>query len=258
MEDFIKPIVEFLIKDYPALILTLGVLYIILLFLKELKIIFVNKDGEKESLFVKIKNYLISLLKKRKLKIVNPEHIVYTDEMRKERKDKLEIHNFFQQVNNMKNSIPSMNFGSIRKNEIFRDVIMIYVETISNDVLNIIKNNNFDELKTNEMNKLFSDGITTCTNHIYSNMRTRLGEPLYNKLIEDPVKGFRAKNAIFRDVFINGVLYMSNQHMSVYNYDNYERATEILTSMYISLQVIVKNFEQVFKDYNGELDQYLK
>jgi hypothetical protein len=71
------------------------------------------------------------------------------------------------------------------------------------------------------------------------------------------VKGFKAKNSIFREIFINGVLYMSVQHMSVYNYNNYERATEIFTSMYISLQTIVKNFEQVFKEFNGELNKYL-
>lgn len=157
----------------------------------------------------------------------------------------------------MKTNIPTIEFGSQKKNVVLRDVILIYVETIEEHTSEFIKTHRIDELNTQQLNDLLIKEIVKVNFEIYSKMRIRLGELLYLKIIEDPVKGFRVRNAIFKEIFVNGVLLMSSQSMSVYQYDNYKRASEILTSMYISLQVIVRNFEKVFKDYNGELDQYL-
>lgn len=260
MDEIFKIFSEWLIRTYPTMLYTVGSIIVLLYIIKEFKITFIDKGSEKTSLGYKIKHFFIFWMKdeQKTIEIEEKQHVILTDDERKKFIIKLENHNFFQQVNLIKsNVIPSMNFGDIRKNQVLRDVIKIYVETIEEGSLFIIRNYKIDLMSNNELNDILSKEIEKITTNIYSKLRNRLGNDLYDKIIEDPKKGFKVKNSIFREIFINGVLYMSVQHMSVYNYNNYERATEIFTSMYISLQTIVKNFELVFKEFNGELNKYL-
>jgi hypothetical protein len=260
MDEIFKIFGEWLLRTYPVMLYTIGGIIVFLYIIKEFKVTFIDKGGEKTSLGYKIKHFFLFWLKAEQKTLMTEEkkHIVLSDEERKKLITRLENHNFFQQVNLIKNNvIPSMNFGDIRKNQVLKDVIKIYVESIEEGSLFIIRNYKLDLLSNNELNEILSKEIEKISTNIYSKLRNRLGDILYNKIIEDPVKGFKAKNSIFREIFVSGVLYMSVQHMSVYNYNNYERATEIFTSMYISLQTIVKNFEQVFKEFNGELNKYL-
>lgn len=223
---------------------------------REIKEIFFDKDSEGESFGVQLKYVIFPWIRKRKKKIKTPESVEYTDEERNEVISNLLIHNFFQIVSSMKNNIPNMEFGHLKKSQVLRDVIRIYIETIEKHTMDLIKKNKLDELSTLQLNQLLMDEIGVIDFEIYSKMRNRLGDELYFKLIEDPVKGFKVRNSIFKEIFVNGVLLMSSQSMSMYGYDNYKRASEILTSMYISLQTIVRTFEKVFRDYNGELDKY--
>jgi len=259
IEEFFWAALNWLYLNFPKLFLSFGGIAFILYIIKEIKEIFVDRGVEEESFGIKIKYFFFFWLKKsKKFKHPDPHNIIYDDEDRKNAISTLKKHNFFQEINLIKNNkIISMNFGSKRKNEILKDVIWIYVDVIGENVLNIIKNYQLDKMKTDEINDLFSKEINNTSIQIYSKIRTKIGDDLYNMIIEDPNKGFKVENSIFREIFINGVLNMSVQHMSVYGYDNYERATDILTSMYISLQIIVKNFEKVFKNFNGELDKYL-
>ena len=256
MEDVISEIFQWLFKSYPAIITAVGAIIICLYILGQIKDVF-YKEGDEESFATKMKYFFFFWLKRKKKKVVEPKPVHYTDEDRQKVVDKLLIHNFFLAVSNIRNQIPSMDFGHQKKSEALRDVIKIYVDTIEKYASTILKNYKLDELSMSKLNEILISEIDKATYEIYNRMKDRLGEALYIKLIEDPVKGFKARNAIFREIFVNGVLLISTQAMSVYNYDNYERASEILTSMYVALQVIVKNFEKVFKDYNGELDKYL-
>lgn len=254
--EIIYDILDWVYLHFPTVFIIGGCVFFLFHIIREIKEIFIDKGNENESLGTKLK-YFIFFWLKRKEKI--KDNVIYSDEERKEVIETLKKHNFFQEINLIKmETIPSLNFGDIRKNEVFRDIIRIYVDTIELSVIKILETYHLDKMKTNELNKLFTEKIDENTILIYSKMRTRLGNDLYNLVIEDPVMGFRTKNSIFREIFIRGVLNMSAQHMSMYGYDNYRRSTEILTSMYISLQVIVKNFGQVFKDFNGELNKYLK
>jgi len=257
MDEFFSAAINWLYLNYPSIFISFGVFAAILYVIKQIKETFVDKGNESESFGEKIKNFIIFWKKNNKQ--YEQKNVIYSEEERKIAIDKLKIHNFFQEINNIKNiKIPNMNFGNRRKNEILREVIRIYVDTIEEYVFNAIDNYQLDKLKTNELNDLFSKMIDKATNEIYFKIRNLLGNDMYNLIIEDQKRGFKIENSIFRDVFVNGILNMSVQHMSVYGYDNYERVTDILTSMYISLQVIVKNFEKVFKNFNGELDIYLK
>ena len=150
-----------------------------------------------------------------------------------------------------------MEFGHPKKGIILKDVIKIYVETIEIHAADFLKRNKLDELNTQQLNQLLLEEIPKIEYEIYSKMRNRLGDSLYYLLIDHPYKGFKVRNSIFKEIFISGVLTLSSQSMAVYKYDNYKRISEMLTSMYISLQTIVKTFEKVFKDYNGDLDKFL-
>jgi hypothetical protein len=228
-----------------------------LYFLKEIKEIFFTEGGD--TFGQKLKHFFFPWTKKPKGKVVEPKNVKYNEDERKEAVDRLLIHNFFISCDELKRQIKIMEFGHPRKNEILRGIILIYVETIEKYAINIIQNFKLDELDVHHLNAILVQEIEKASYEIYNRMKDKIcNESLYNKIIEDPIKGFKVRNSIFKEVFVRGVLNMSTQAMSVYHYDNYERASEILTSMYISLQVIVKNFEKVFKDYNGELDQYLK
>jgi len=254
-----EKLLELALQYFPiTVIIVIGIIYSFLKLLREFKEIFLDKGKEEENLFTKLK-YLFCFWLKRKKKIFEPKHIQYSNEERERIIDKLLIHNFFISINNIKLlQIPNMRFGSTKKNKILRDVIRIYVETVEKYAINILKNYKLDELETSRLNEILLHEIESTDFEIYQKMRMSLGEDLYNTIIEDPVRGFKVRNSIFKEIFINGVTLISSQAMSVYNYDNYERASEILTSMYVSLNVIVKNFEKVFKEFNGELDQYLK
>lgn len=258
MDEFFKAFVDWLAKDYPALLTIIGFTIIFLYIIKELKsIFFMHRHDDNETYGERLRRFIF-FWRRKKRKVIEPKNVHYSDEDREKVKSKLLIHNFFQSINDIKTRIPSMDFGYPRKNEVLRNVIKIYVETIEKYAACIIKNYKLDELSTQQLNDILVQEIEKISYEIFSKMKSQLGDDLYNKLIEDPVKGFRFRNTIFREIFINGVLLISSQSMSVYNYDNYERASELLTSMYVSLQVIVRNFEKVFKDYNGELDKYFK
>lgn len=253
MDEIIKEFIKFL-KDYPSVLISIAILAIILYLLKDIKEIFFNKDSSGETFWQKIQYYTRIRMKR---KVKDPGNVKYNDSEREEAVQKLLIHNFFLSVSAFRSQIPNMDFGYPKKSEVLRDVILIYITTIEKYTHDFITSHNIDELSTSKLNEMLAIEIGKVSYEIYGKMKERLGDALYNKLIEDPVRGFKVKNSIFKEIFINGVLLISSQAMSVYHYDNYERASEILTSMYVSLQVIVKNFEKVFKDYNGELDKYL-
>lgn len=255
MDDFFKAFFEWLSSNYPVLLYIIAGIGFTLYVLKEIKEIFYTEGGE--TFGKKIKYFFLFWLK-RKRKVVEPKNVSYSKEERERIINKLLIHNFFISCGDLKRQIGSMEFGYPKKNLILRNIIIIYITTIEQYARDLLLNYKLDELDVSTINSILIKEIEKANYEIYSKMKAALGDELYNKLIEDPVKGFKVRNSIFKDVFINGVLLISCQAMSVYNYDNYERASEILTSMYISLQVIVKNFEKTFKDYNGELDQYLK
>ncbi len=256
MDELIKEFVQWMLKNYPILLIIIGVVIVSLYILKEIKEIFFNRDHDGQSFGNYLYHTIFFWLPKSK-KVIEPKHVQYTSEEREKIVDKLLVHNFFISITNIKTQIPAMQFGSEKKNAVLRDVIKIYVETIEKYAIAILKNYKLDELLCAKLNEILLQEIDKAHIEIYAKMKDRLGEALYIKLIEDPVRGFKARNSIFREIFINGITLISSQSMSVYNYDNYERASEILTSMYVSLNVIVKNFEKVFKDYNGELDKYL-
>jgi hypothetical protein len=254
MDEIMKAVVQWMLTNYPVLLFIIGGIVVILYILKELKDIFFTEGGDT---FGKKIKYFFFFWLKRKRKVIEPKNVHYSDEERQEVVNKLLIHNFFISCSNMRRQIEIMDFGYPKKNEVLRSIITIYVDIIEKYAHEMIVNYKLDELDVTKINSILMQEIEKANYEIYSKMKTKLGDVLYNKLIEDPVKGFRARNQIFREIFINGVLLISSQAMSVYHYDNYERASEILTSMYVSLQVVVKNFEKVFKDYNGELDAYL-
>jgi hypothetical protein len=254
MDEIMRVLVQWMTSNYPILIFIIGGIIVILYILKELKEIFFTEGGET---FGENLKYFFLFWLKRKRKKIEPKNVTYSDKERQKVINKLLIHNFFISCSNMRRQIQTMDFGYYKKNEILRSVITIYVDTIEKYTHDIIMNYKLDELDVTKLNCILLQEIDKSKYEIYSKMKSKLGDVLYNKLIEDPIKGFKVKNEIFKEVFINGVLLISSQAMSVYDYDNYERASEILTSMYISLQVIVKNFERTFKDYNGELDAYL-
>jgi len=256
MDEILKPLADFLVNNYPVLLFIVACLVVFLYILKEIKEIFFSVDSRDETFGTKLKYFLFFWLKKKK-RIVEPKHVQYSNDAREAIVSKLLIHNFFQSINNMRIKIPLMQFGSDKKNKVFRDIIRIYIETIEKYAETVLKNYKLDELTTTKLNQILIEEIEKSRYEIYNKMRIRLGDALYLKLIDDPVRGIKAKNAIFMEIFISGVLLISSQAMSVYDYDNYERASEMLTSMYISLQVIVRNFESVFKDFNGEIDAYL-
>lgn len=256
MDTILEEIFKWLLTNYPTLLFILCIIFGLLYLLKQTKELFFSRDEDGDTFGVKLRYFFYFWSIKKKSK--EPSNVKYTDDERKEARSKLLIHNFFQSTNNIKTKIPTMEFGDSGKTIIFRDVIRIYVEIIERKSIEIIKNHKLDELTTIELNDILNQTINEIHIEIYSKMRERLGDILYMKIIEDPDRGFKARNAIFREIFINGVTLISSQSMSVYNYDNYERASEILTSMYVSLQVIVRNFEKVFKDFNGELDEYIK
>jgi len=257
MEEVIQVIIEWLGKDYPILLAITGFIIIFLYILGQVKDVFFNKlEGDDQSFGTKLKYFFFFWLKRKKIQ--EPKSIHYKDEEREKIIDRLLIHNFFQSASNIRNKIPLMDFGYPKKSETLRDVILIYVDTVEKHAHYVLKNYKLDELTTSRLNEILLEEIEKGHFEVYAKMKDRLGDKLYQKLIEDPEKGFKVRNSIFREIFINGILLISSQAMSVYRYDNYERASEILTSMYVSIQVIVKNFEKVFKDYNGELDKYLK
>jgi hypothetical protein len=248
-----------------TIIIAIGMIYGAFKFIEQIvhvvreikEVFFDDEHHTKESFMIKMKYFMFPWIKREKRKIIEPKNIKYTDEERAKVVSNLLIHNFFQSVAMIRIRIQTMDFGYPKKTETLRDIIKIYVNVIEKSATNIIRNYKLDELDTAKLNEILVQEIDKANFEIYSKMRTRLGDALYTKLIEDPIKGFKARNDIFKEVFVNGVLLISTQAMSVYHYDNYERASEVLTSMYVSLNVIVKNFEKVFKDYNGELDQYL-
>lgn len=255
MDEIIKELVQWMMKNYPVLLTITGIIIVFLYILKEIKDVFFSIDSKGDTFGVKL-FYCFFFWIKRKKRISEPEQVKYSDEDREKVVSKLLVHNFFQFIKFTKRQIPLMNFGSPKKNQSLRDIIEIYVDTIDKYSSEILKNYKLDELETSKFNDILLQEINKADCEIYYKMKLKLGDILYLKLIEDPVRGFRVRNAIFREIFVNGVTLISAQAMSVYNYDNYERASEILTSMYISLNVIVKNFEKVFKEYNGELDKY--
>lgn len=256
MEDFFGLLGNWLFTNYPIIFVIFVCCIISLYIIKQIKEIFLDKGGEEESLGIKLKYFFFFWLKRSKK--INKDNVIYSDENRKKMIEELKKNNLFQQINIMMNtSIPFMNFGSQRKNEVLRDVIKIYIEILRDGILSVINNYQLDKMNTEELNNLFSDVIEKTSDRIYSKIRTKLGEPLYNLIIEDPKRGFKAQNSILRDVLIESVLIMSAQHMSVYNHDNYDRALVILSMIYISLKRIVTNFEKVFKEFNGELNKYL-
>jgi len=245
------------LKYFPiTIIIIAAAVYVFLLILKEIKIIFFDKAGEDETFTTKLK-YLFFFWIKRKKRVKEPKHIKYSDEEREKAISDLLIHNFFQAINNTRIKLPSMNFGNDKKSELLRGIIKIYIDVTEKYVVSILKNYKLDELTTVKLNAILMDEIGKAGLEIKSKIIARTGELIYNMLIKDPVKGFNARNATFKEIFIDGILLLSSQSMSVYKYDNYRRASEILTSMYVSSRVILKNFEQVFKDFNGELEKEL-
>jgi len=229
--------------------------------LREIKEIFFDKDSSGDSFITNIKYIFLPGTRKREKNeyhsLHEPPNVKYSDCERQLIISELLVHNFFISVNNIKNNIPNMEFGHPKKGIILKDVIKIYVETIENHSADFLKRNKLDELNTQQLNQLLLEEIPKIEYEIYSKMRNRLGDSLYYLLIDHPYKGFKVKNSIFKEIFISGVLTLSSQSMAVYKYDNYKRISEMLTSMYISLQTIVKTFEKVFKDYNGDLDKFL-
>lgn len=227
-------------------------------FIREMKEIFFDKDDSGETFMVKLKRAIL-LSKSRKINVDEPSTIKYTDEQRKKVIDGLLIHNFFISIYKLKNELPNVDFGgSVRKNQVLREIILLYIETLEKHTIDFIKGNNLDELTTNELNAKLQAEIKIVDYEIYYKLRERLGDAVYNKVIDDPIRGFKEKNGFLREILLDGVLSITTQSMSAYGYDNYKRASEALTSMYISIKVIVKNFEKVFKDFNGELEKLLE
>lgn len=255
MDNIINEFIKWLILNYPIFFLSTGVIFIILLILKEIKEVFFSTDSDGQR-FGSYLYHVIFFWTPRKKRKMESKHIQYSNSEREKIVNELLIHNFFVSINTIKIQIPSMEFGNQMKSDALRDIIKIYVETVEKYTMNVLKNYKLDELETSKLNEIFLSEIEKAGFELYSKMKYRLGDELYYKIIEDPVKGFKSRNSIFREVFINGIALMSSQAMSVYDYDNYNRASEILTSMYISLNLIVKNFYKTFKDYNGELDKY--
>lgn len=248
-------VIKWMIRNYPTLLIVIGSIIVFLYILKEIKDVFFSIDSKGDTFGTKL-FYFFFFWVKRKTRVTEPEHVKYSDDEREKVVSKLLVHNFFQSIHLIKRQIPFMEFGLPKKSQVLREVIEIYVDTVEKYSSDVLKNYKLDELKTSKLNDILLSEIDKASYEIYSKMKIKLGDVLYIKLIEDPTRGFRSRNAIFREVFVNGVTLISSQSMSVYNYDNYERASEILTSMYVSMNVIVKNFEKVFKEYNGELDKY--
>ena len=221
MDNIVNELIKWLLINFPVVLIILVPIIVALYILKEIKEIFFTSDNEGETFGVKLKRFIMPWTRK-KGKIKEPSNIKYSDDERIEIISKLLIHNFFQAVSIMKTNIPTIEFGSQKKNLILRDVILIYVETIEEHVSDFIKNRRIDELNTQQFNEIMIKEIIKIEFEIYSKMRSRLGEILHLKLIEDPVKGFKVRNAIFKEIFVNSVLLMSSQSMSVYQYDNYK------------------------------------
>jgi len=225
--------------------------------IREIKEIFFDKDDTGESFGVKLIRAIF--LSRKKRKVIEPKIVIYSDGERKVMVDNLLIHNFFISVCRMRIAIANTTFGgSSQKDKILRDVIIIYIDSIEKYATLFLKENQLDKLSTNALNEKLNSEIKRIEYEIYGKLRERLGFDIYNKVIEDPIKGFRTKNAHLKEILIDGVLSISTQSMAVYEYDNYKRASEILTSLYVSLKVIVKNFESVFKDFNGDLEKLIE
>lgn len=255
MDELIKPLIEWMLTNYKNIFIFISIIIFILYIFKQIKEIFSDPDSNGVSFGEKIKKFLN--IKNKNEKKNEPSHVQYTDDERKKIIKKLQMHNFFVLSCNLKNNLNNVDFGNFKKNQILRDIIKIYIDTIEKHTKDFIKNNKLDLMDTYEINELLKKEIELIDYDIYIKYKNRLGDDLYNLIIDHPEKGFKTRNSTFREIFINGIISISSQSLSVYDYDNYERASEILTSMYISLNVIVKNFEKVFKDFNGELDKYL-
>lgn len=252
MDNIIESVITWLSINYPNLILILAIIIVSLYILKQIKEIMLDsKDGD-----INLLNKIINLFKKNKKK-PKTKHVYYKDYEREEIVSELLMHKFFQNVINMKRDVCGMDFGNVKKNLIFRDLIKIYIESIEKHTIGILKNYKLDELNTPQLNNLIQNEVELISNDIYTKLRERLGNDVYNMVIDDPYKGFRIRNARYREIFIRNIVDLSSQSMDVYDYDNYERAREMLTAMSISLQVIVTNFESTFKDFNGELDKII-
>lgn len=205
---------------------------------------------------------ILDKIKRKKIKTVEPTSsnsiIVYVDKDRESIIEELENDDFFQEIKKFKlGHMRSMEFGSQKKNEVLRDLIYIYMSVIESFAMRILKEHKLDKLSTSELINLFSGEINICDNEIYDTMKKNLGQKLYDLLVESE-KGFKIKNNDCREILIDGILSISAQSPDKYNNDNYEKARYILTSMTAVLKVVVRNFEKVFKDFNGELEELLK
>jgi hypothetical protein len=232
--------------------------------LREIKEIFFDADHSGETFSVKIKKaLLLTNTRKGKIKHKEPSResdtIEYSCSERQSITNRLLIHNFFVKIDRLRNELPTIDFcGSVRKNIVLREIILIYLCTIEKHAKDFIKNNKLDELDTNELNDKLMSEVKSVEFDIYEKLKEKLGPAVYNRVVEDPTRGFKSRNSIYKEALLDGVMSISKQDMSYYGYDNYRRASEVLTSMYSTIGVIVKNFERVFKDFNGELEKLLE
>lgn len=214
---------------------------------------------------INFREFIFSFGKRKKPQVKEEEKkvspnsiIIHSEKERKIIREELENDDFFQELNKFKlGHMRSMDFGSKKKNEVLRELIYIYMNTIEEFAMRMLKEHDLDRLNTSELVSLFSREINICNDVIYDTMRKNLGQKLYDLLVESE-KGFKIKNNDCREILIDGILSISAQSPDKYHNDNYDKAKYILTSMTAVLKVSVRNFEKVFRDFNGELDELLK
>jgi len=251
-----------LIHDHVPNVLFYILLLLILvsITLKIMKEIFYDKDADQ----ISYGKWIKSLFYKRKTDVNKDgekklnDIIVYSDEDRESLIKNLENDDFFQEIKKCKlGHISAIDFGSPDKNVVFTNIMKIYVETIEEAVLRILRENKLDKLTTTELNDLLSREIDIYSKNIYEKIKVSLGDKLYKLLIESK-KGFKIKNSDCREILIDSILTISNQSPDKYDYDNYDKAHYILTSMCAVLKVSMKNFERLFKDFNGDMEEIMK
>jgi len=160
----------------------------------------------------------------------------------------------FSTISELRNKLLYLNFGDKNRNKIFKLIITIQLDTISQCIRNSISDINIDNLTDSEFKRLLFDTNTKIVEKSHLRYKTELGEKLYDFIIMDTMKGMMAWTKLNDDrslLLIEKICDDNNLKT------NHQKMSTILLSMDTSICIIFNGYERRFHGLNGELSKIL-
>lgn len=168
--------------------------------------------------------------------------------------ERIKNHRLMIEINEIKFNINNSDFGDKDRNDIFRSIISIHINSVKKNIDKLVDTYDIDELDENKFVRVITGMISDIVNDVNSGIKDKFGKEIFDLVMMEPGRGVRtwSKN-------IDKNTWRLIDEFCTVNYIkyNHQRLLFILTAISTSLNIVFNGMEARFKDFNGELTELI-